>query len=201
MEEEVLEAYAEVRPSPYGLSPEQLKEVTKESLPGPAFSIEGASRAKLLHAIENFLISLEKEADHGLSMLCELKTKLVDSKSKVGTTKVKVEPVEEPKSPGAASEPSSKVSWRKDFKINGLIGDNTSCISYMSFLRQLEVAKDKGYKESQIIDGIIRTIQPGCRLRGYVEGIESLTLSVAQAIIRSFYHEKSQRNYTRNYVT
>ena len=63
--------------------------------------------------------------------------------------------------------------------------------SFMSFLRQLEVAKDKGYKESEIIDGIIRAIQPGCRLRGYIEGIESLTLSVAQAIIRSFYHEKS----------
>ena len=98
--------------------------------------------------MENFLVSLEKEADKGLSILSELKKKL-------GLSMIIVEPVKEPK-----SEPTSKVSWRKTFKINGIIGDNTSCISYMSFLRQLEAAKDKGYKESEIIDGIIRAIQP-----------------------------------------
>ena len=179
MEEEVLEAYTEVRAGLYGLGLEVLKTVVKESLPGPAFSIETASRAKLCHAMENYLGSLEKERDKGLAILGELKAKL-------GLSTVKPDPVKDSK-----LEPSTKVSWRKDFKINGTIGDATSCISFMSFLRQLEVAKDKGYKESEIIDGIIRAIQPECRLRGYIEGIESLTLSVAQAIIRSFYHEKS----------
>ena len=45
--------------------------------------------------------------------------------------------------------------------------------------------------QSEIIDGIIQAIQPGCRLRGYIEGRESLNLPVAQATIRLFYHEKS----------
>lgn len=191
MEETVLEAYAEVRASLYGLSADELRGVAKEALPGPAFSIKEASRAKLLHALDYYLNSLEKESEHGLSIVLELKTKLLDVTAKTGLASVKVEPVvAELKSSSGGTTDGSKV-WRKDFKMTGMIGDSSSCLSYMSFLRQVEVAKDKGYKDSEIIDGIIRAVQPGCRLRGYIEGREDLNLPSTQAIVRSFYHEKS----------
>ena len=61
----------------------------------------------------------------------------------------------------------------------------------MSFRRHVEVAKDKGYKDSEIIDGIIRAVQPGCRLRGYIEGRVDLDLPATRAIVGSLYHEKS----------
>lgn len=59
----------------------------------------------------------------------------------------------------------------------------------MSFLRQVEVTKDKGYKDNAIIDGNIRAIQTGSGLRGFSQEREHLDLPVAQAIIRSFYIE------------
>ena len=90
MEEEVLEAYAEVRAGLYGLGLEVLKTVVKESLPGPAFSIETASRGKLCHAMENYLGSLEKERDKGLAISGELKAKL-------GLSTVKPDPVKDSK--------------------------------------------------------------------------------------------------------
>ena len=57
--------------------------------------------------MENYLGSLEKERDKGLAILGELKAKL-------GLSTVKPDPVKDSK-----PEPSTKVSWRKDFKING----------------------------------------------------------------------------------
>ena len=74
MEETVLELYAEARANLYVLSADELRWVAKEALPGPAFSIKETSRAKLLHALDVFLNLLEKESDHGLSVLTELQS-------------------------------------------------------------------------------------------------------------------------------
>ena len=73
MEETILEAYADVRASLYTMLPDALKALSKEVLPGPTFSIEDASRGKILNALENYLISLEKEGDKGLAILTQLK--------------------------------------------------------------------------------------------------------------------------------
>ena len=185
-----MELYAEVRANLYGLTADELRGVAKKALPGPAFSIKEVSRAKLLHALDLYLNLLEKEPDHGLSVLTELKTKLLDIKPKTGSATVKAEPVGAGPKVISGTPDSSKV-WKKDFKMTGMIRDSNSCLSYMSFLRQVEVAKDKKYKDSEIIDGIIRAVQPGCRLRGYIEGRDDLNLPSTQAIVRSFYHLKS----------
>ena len=47
----------------------------------------------------------------------------------------------------------------------------------------------KGYKDSEIIEGIIRAIQPQNKLRGYLEGRPSLDLHKVISIIRSYYKE------------
>lgn len=80
--------------------------------------------------------------------------------------------------------------YRKDFKLSGSIGDNTG-ISYLSFIRQVEAGHRRGHSESELVDGIVKAVPSNVRLGAYLEGRDDLTLPVLQAVIRSFYQEKT----------
>ena len=91
----------------------------------------------------------------------------------------------------AVSEGTSKISpFRKDFKISGQVDSKTG-LSYTSLRRQIENGVQKGYKEIDIIDAIIKAIPPTSGLRHYLEGKEKLTLSCCIQILRAHYNEKS----------
>lgn len=49
----------------------------------------------------------------------------------------------------------------------------------------------KGYKPSEVVDAVVRAINPGMQLRRYLEGLENLTLPHLRRILRSHYQEKS----------
>ena len=68
----------------------------------------------------------------------------------------------------------------------------------MSFLRQVESAVQKGYSDREIVDAVIKSIQTGTKLRGYLEGRDALKLPTLQAIIRAFYKEKSPTDFIKN---
>ena len=166
---DVAELLADLRSKLYAATEPEVKEVLKKTT--PLFDSTGKSRATLLAEIEKYLLKLDKEPDKGVSLLTEL-CDLMKIKPKV-----KVDP--------------SLLSLKKDFKISGSIGESSNCIGYMSFLRQVESGTAKGHTERDIIDAIIKAIQAGSKLRGYLEGRDDLTLPVVQAIIRGFYKERS----------
>ena len=166
---DVIELLADLRSKLYVGTESELKEVVKKI--APVFESEGKSRAEVLSVIEKYLVNLDKEPDKGVGVLTEL-CDLLKVKPKI-----KVDP--------------TLYSLKKDFKISGNIGESANCIGYTSFLRQVESGTAKGYTDRDIIDAIIRAIQAGSKLRGYLEGRDDLTLSVVQAIIRGFYREKS----------
>ena len=87
-------------------------------------------------------------------------------------------------------QPTATV-LRHDFKIIGTIGDTSNCVSYVSILRQLDVGKKKGHKEDEMIDAIIRAVNPACRLKGYLEGRSEIGISELKQILRSFYNERT----------
>ena len=64
-------------------------------------------------------------------------------------------------------------------------------LSFVSLARQIEGTLQKGYKPLEVVDALIRSINPGMRLRSYLEGLESLTLPCLRCILRSHYQEKS----------
>ena len=70
----------------------------------------------------------------------------------------------------------------------------------MSFLRQVKSGPAKGYIERDIIDAIIRAIQAGSRLWGYLEGRDGLMLAVVHSIIGYSTGRRARRNYTKSYV-
>ncbi|KAK6186608.1 hypothetical protein SNE40_005898 [Patella caerulea] len=97
----------------------------------------------------------------------------------------------------ASSNPTSSTMLtssllRKDFKINGSISyDGKNCLSFVSLIRQIEAGVKKGFTEIEIIEGVIKTITPGCQLKLYLEGRTNLTLSSLRRLLRSHFHEKT----------
>ena len=192
MGEEILQLYADVRAKVYTATEDTLKIVVAKY--APLFDSTEASRAKTLSVIEEFLGKLPKEEGGGKDILKEMMELL--------TVKVKDEPETEKKHSEVKVEPESKTdseaipskvvgtySFRKDFKILGQLGDPKTCLSFTSFRRQVEDGQRKGYKDSEIIEGIIRAIQPQNKLRSYLEGRGSLDLGEVISIIRSYYKE------------
>ncbi|KAK0150696.1 hypothetical protein N1851_008208 [Merluccius polli] len=76
--------------------------------------------------------------------------------------------------------------FKKDFRINGHVGESTSrdTLSFSSLEHQIEGGLRKGYVEMEIMEAV----NPGLKLRSYLEGKRDLTL--ATQILRTHYAEK-----------
>ena len=82
---------------------------------------------------------------------------------------------------------------RRQFKISGQIGEpeQKDKISFSSLARQIQTGLSQGYGESEIVDGVIRSITPGMVLRSYLETYKELTLDRLKKILRSHYGAKN----------
>ena len=82
---------------------------------------------------------------------------------------------------------------RRQFKISGQIGEpeQKDKISFSSLARQIQTGLSQGYDESEIVDGVIRSITPGMVLRCYLETYKELTLDRLKKILRSHYGAKN----------
>jgi len=132
----------------------------------------GLTDVQVLSQIEVKLINCEKDEDEGKDFL----SRMVDL-TRVEST--------------ADKNPFRFTGFHRDYKLSGQIGEGSNALPYMSFLRQVQSGVDKGYGEQDIVDGIIRAIQPSSKLRGYLEGREDLSLTVIKDIIRTYYKESS----------
>ena len=68
---------------------------------------------------------------------------------------------------GAAGVEDERSAFHKDFKIRGFIGENgqKDKLSYISLLKQIEEGRDKGYSDKDVVNAVLRTIDPGLYLR------------------------------------
>ena len=74
-------------------------------------------------------------------------------------------------------------------------------LSFVSLIRQIENGLAKGYKESAIVEAIVRAISPGVQLRNYLETIPNLTLPKIRKIIRSHFMEKTSTELYQELAT
>ena len=83
-----------------------------------------------------------------------------------------------------SKETAAITTFRNEFKISGQIGDSRQKdrLSFTSLKR--------GYKEDDIFEAVIRAINPGLRLRSYLEGKPVLGLARLSKILRSHYQKK-----------
>jgi hypothetical protein len=122
--------------------------------------------------------------------VCAVKTEVakdsesMESTSTSGGMEKKLEPI---------TEKTSAVKLHKDFKISGQI-DCKAGISYTSFIRQIEIGKQKGYSEVDIIDVVIKAVVPSSSLCSYLDGRPDINLATLRSILRIHYAEKTQHN-------
>ncbi|KAM9467441.1 uncharacterized protein Hap1MRO34_014209 [Clarias gariepinus] len=86
-----------------------------------------------------------------------------------------------------------EVTIRRDFKINGQIGERgqKDKLSYNNLMHQIDTGISKGHRESEIIDAVIRAISPGMSLRDMLEIKTNLTLSQLRTILKGHYKEEN----------
>ena len=96
------------------------------------------------------------------------------------------------KKEGVTEIPPPTHGYRKECNINGQIGSvqQKDRLTYGSLTHQVDTALQRGYKEDEIVEAVIRATNPGIPLRSVLEGDKDLTLACLKAIIRSHYQEK-----------
>jgi len=48
--------------------------------------------------------------------------------------------------------------WRREFKIMGSIGGEKDKLSFIGLMRQIDCGLEKGYRENDVIEAMIRSI-------------------------------------------
>ena len=90
-------------------------------------------------------------------------------------------------------KPEDSSFLRRDFKISGQIREpgQADKLTFVSLTHQIDSGLKRGYKENDIVDGVIRAISLHSSLRSYVETLKDLFLAKLRKILRVHYHEKS----------
>ena len=87
---------------------------------------------------------------------------------------------------------NSSSKFRREFKIIGIIGDDSKdSLNYISLCSQINDGKKKGYKEEEIAMSVRKAISPGSNLRTYLDSKTDITLDAMLPFIRSALREKS----------
>ncbi|XP_063967616.1 uncharacterized protein LOC135157065 [Lytechinus pictus] len=177
-------------------------------------------RAGLKRVIRRFLDGdeLEDSEDGGKSVLQGL-TKILGKGDRDGdenvvevkarTTKLPREPPTQPKSDQPAEEaddtsqrspilkmtnqlPHTPVTWRKEFRIQGQIGEPSQKdkLSFVSLARQINSGLKKGFPAEEITEAVVRAVNPGLSLRSYLEGRGDLDLPLLRRLLRSHFRER-----------
>lgn len=135
--------------------------------------------------------------------LCKQFQEMLESyKQKMEQASVKLENTKPSTSASTASKPKEgnvvslvdvKTALRRDFQIMGVIGEQEQKdrLSFVSLIRQIDAGMDKGCKEREIIDAVIRAISPNLKLRSYLGTMKELTLAKLRQILRAHYRQKS----------
>jgi len=154
---------------------------------------------ELCGSLENELSKL-KEAEK-CSYLKDVKELISEKIAKAATGEPKVEKKghlvggtsNEGSKQDSIREILSSSALRRQFKISGQVGepDQKDKISFTSLVRQILSGQNQGYKESEIVDGVIRAISPGMVLRSYLETYKDLSLDRLKKILRSHYGVKN----------
>lgn len=165
----------ELKRAIYQLNPSQLKQLTKELNEKTSATFQ--TEEEHLEYMDKMTSSILEEGDEDRrDFLLEDLDRLVSEASKSLKTKFMKSDV-----------PSV---FRRDFKIFGTITESGG-LSYVSLKRQIAAGLTKGHTEEEIVEGVIRAISAGARLRNYLEGKDELTLSELKQVLQSHFKEQT----------
>ena len=136
---------------------------------------------------EQQVLELQEQIEKLMSKQKEIQSKMGGAQK---NDKSSVAPEDILKVPLASLE---KSVLHRDFKIQGIIGEpgQKDKLGYQPLISQIEAGLRKKYTELEIVNAVVRAVQPGLLLRGYLESISNLTLPTLRKIIRFHFHERS----------
>ena len=131
------------------------------------------------------------KAPEVIPYLQELKIKIKDDDK--SETKPLIDPGTKPANENPMDKLLTTSAFRRQFKINGQIGEpeQKDKLSFTSLVRQIQTGLSQGYKEEEIVDGVIRAITPGMVLCRYLETYKDLSLDRLKKPLRSHYGVKN----------
>ena len=180
----------------YGSSTKELKIIAEH------FKVEHEDKGKMAIArnvcesLQTRLSQLEEAEVIPYLQEIKLKIKSDDKGEKVLKTE-SVKPSNIETKSAFSESPVDKLlttsAFRRQFKINGQIGEpeQKDKLSFTSLVRQIQAGLSQGYKENEIVDGIIRAITQGMVLRRYLETYKDLSLDRLKKVIQSHYGVKN----------
>ena len=90
--------------------------------------------------------------------------------------------------PRPTSAPQMQVHKIREFKIQGgFVGKETGCVDYVSLSYQIQDGIAKGYSESEIQGGVVRSMRAGYPLRRVIETSPTMEMKVFLEYLRSDY--------------
>ena len=163
--------------------------------------LEGLTRAKIIRRLRDQV----EEGEEGVSVLRGLMNEFECKEPQVPHSahlpnEPSASPNENEPPPSQVQAPPSQASshltvpptYRKDLRISGQVGDTNQkeSRSYSNLRHQIKAAVTKGYSEGEVVEAVLRAINPGLRLRSYLENYPDLTLDTLNTILKSHYQEK-----------
>ena len=132
-----------------------------------------------LNELKEKLFKAKEKCDKGTSDSAELQS---------GKDKVAVEITET-----ASGIKTEKFELKRDFKISGQIGEagQQDRLTYVALIHQIDLGLTKGYKESEVVEAVIKAISPHSTLRNYVLTLPDRSLAKLRKILRVFFQEKT----------
>lgn len=172
--------------------------------------LEGQTRSKLVRTIRDHVEKLEDD-EEGVAILQGLIKDLESKEPRMApSTELSAPPPDESSASSLQNEPPTSTiqtrspqaqrelnlgfppTYRKDLRIAGQVGDShqKDGLSFSSLHHQINTAINKGYSEAEVVEAVLRAINPGLRLRSYLENYPDLTLDTLKTILKSHYQEK-----------
>ena len=125
-------------------------------------------RLALIQTVTKYLDAEELD----IEKLKELKVVVEQKGAKRSATKVESEPDDKGAAAMKKSDRGATTTFKKEFKISGVIGDSSQKdrLSFTSLAHQINAGLNRGYKEEDVIEAVIRALNLGTRIRSYLEG-------------------------------
>ena len=148
---------------------------------------EETGRLALIQRITKYLDVEELNVEK----LQKLKEAIADKKKPPAKIKSEKETEQKPgfhEASVSTSKGSTTIpSFKKEFKISGQTGDSPQKdrLSFTSLAHRINAGLDRGHQEKEVTKAVIRAINPGLRLRSYLEGKPDLTLATLPKILPS----------------
>ena len=143
------------------------------------------TKGKVLRLLRDHVEQMTDKAD-GELMLRGLLQQLSVTSPPQASVKTQMETMNLP------TNPNTQPMYRKDLRISGQIGDSNQKdrLSFSSLNHQVESGVSKGYSEGEVVEAVLKAINPGLRLRSYLENYSGLTLTTLRTVLKSHYQEK-----------